>query len=374
MNEHARVTAQPAVIEADKSSATASPPSYYAVLTEQAEKVAARNAEQADKLRSRAGDWGKALAAAMTTALGWITFTRATDIFPPGNSGCARTWAVISLIVMAASIVLTWVWFNLQTRPVAMGLDIDRMRKGWPPTLNKREAKEVARLYGEFGDLNKPDAKQEEIVNALSGGNDYDNGPASAAIQAYAISAVLLERDAQPATDTDGKSIDAPDRAKLERAAQIRAEVYATQQRAGVAIVRRRVGGLLSGLITSLALIMFVGGLVGLSYSIDAIDHARGIDQAHLTLLNECAKTAEALSKQGVSVVAMNGVTPGTLPGACDSWAIPAKPDPMKIADILTLSDSLSKCRSGAPAGQPQPACDDVAALLQERVSDLSDG
>lgn len=127
-----------------------------------------------------------------------------------------------------------------------------------------------------------------------------------------------------------------------------------------VAVIRRRIGGLISGTVTSLAVLMFVGGgLVGLSYSLDAIDQARGVDKARLDLLSACATTAEALVKQGIPVVPANGPgKPGTLPGDCDgcrrvmplrrSW----RPQPVRWGQVRhrpgtrsAVTDSPSKPR-----------------------------
>lgn len=435
----------------DDQSAESAPKTHYGVLAAQAEKVAKRNADQADELRKRTELWSKAIATAMTTAVGWITLSRATDVFPPGESGCARVFAVASLVVLAASIVLTWFWFNRQTRPLAMGLDIDTMcrrsstdfsehcaalkehganlgergaalsKQGdaygddgaalreegatisaygtyleelavslarfspthgglrgklrrWGGVLSEREAREVARIYGEFGALNVPGGDIAQIKDALSGANEFDSRTASRLIRDYAIQAVIHERDAERSA-AGGRPLDDPEIvAKLERAAQIRAEVYATQQRAMVTVIRKRVGGLVSGLVSSLALIMFVGGLVGLSYSLDAIDHARNVDKDRLILLNECAKTAEALTKQKIPVVA-NGAEDGTgvaLPEKCGSWSISAKTGEVNVADIQMLSDALAKCRASRTADQAQTECDSIAKALENRAKGLS--
>ncbi|WP_344781304.1 hypothetical protein [Gordonia caeni] len=337
--------------------------------------MAKRNAEQADKLRARAGAWGKALSVAMTTALGWVTLSQATDIFP-GTAGDSREWAIVFLVLVVISIGGTWWWFNRQTRPLAMGLDIPRMTtKGPGAELSSREADDVARLYGELGELNTriqsgptEDEIRRVVAHALVSRRTYSHKSASKLIKGYAAEAIAKEALAEQSAIGENGEID---HNLIERAAQIRAEIYATQQRAMVTVIRRRTGGLVSGFGSALCLGVFIVGLVGLSYSLDEIEATRTESDRRLALFNECATTVENLKKQGI-VIGGSGANRAVLPRDCERWSLDYTSGRATIADVQSLSDALDKCRSRDPAFADRPECTAIAVKLESMANELT--
>lgn len=85
----------------------ASPRTRFAVLTTQAEAVSTRYSDEAESLRTRAENWGKGIAGAMTAAVGWITWSKATDLYPHGETP-AFLWAIVSICAMGFSVLLVW--------------------------------------------------------------------------------------------------------------------------------------------------------------------------------------------------------------------------------------------------------------------------
>ncbi|MFC0314076.1 hypothetical protein ACFQNE_05285 [Gordonia phosphorivorans] len=351
------------------ASGQSSPTGLTNILAAQAEKVAKRNADDAEKLRASAGLWGKVLAGAMTTALGWITLKSATDIYP-SESGGAQWAALIALIAMASSIVLTWWWFNRMTRPLAMGLNIENMRNGWNSELSEVEANEVARIYGELGALNKRKGGTAGAAVKLQGNTATVFSPSDATtlIVDYAMQAVEADREVEEHVDKGGSSTDEKVAHLVEKAARIRAEVYATQQRAMVAVIRRRIGGLTSGVVSSLCLLLFVGGLLGLSYSLDYLDAERAESATALTGLSRCATTVGELAKNRV------GLGSAELPPECSGLQVRGATVGVTVSDVQALAGVLEKCRATTPAGQTRPECDALAAELSALVQRLPAG
>lgn len=202
--------------------ATRQPPqvdraSRFTALAEQAEQVSTRYADEAEKLRARADLWGKALSTAMTAAVGWVTWTKATDIFPKPHSNWSFVLAIVSMVSMCVAVLVIWFWFNRQTRPLAMSLDIGAMRRDWPRTISRRDATAVAQIYAELGHTNRMDeheaaraAEQHAEGSGRRHTADATAAIASNLIRQYADIAVDKEAAAEAGTVPIGWSSPRP--------------------------------------------------------------------------------------------------------------------------------------------------------------------
>ncbi|KXP04861.1 hypothetical protein AXK59_15980 [Tsukamurella tyrosinosolvens] len=204
-----------------------------------------------------------------------------------------------------------------------MSVDIEHMMKA-PKLLSKKEAVVVERVYDGLKKANSLSIK------------DYAN---------LAMTKELAAENKRDDTKSDGRRDldDATVAEYLDRAAQIRAEVYATQKQAQVTIIRRRISGLLSGIVTTSAVALFIAGLIGVSYSVDSIDAGRGTEKGHLELLKECAATVKVLQDAKIPVTAA--------PTSGSAAPLPASPQPAAAAAGTPLPSAAQlPAECGLPA------------------------
>lgn len=161
-----------------------------------------------------------------------------------------------------------------------MSLDVAKMRRTDPPLISAQEAEEVLRIYAELGRVN------EVMLDKPRPDSGFSDNDGSALITAYAAAGVAKEREAENKKMADGTPLSDKRVAEhLDRAAQIRAEVFATKKQAQVTIIRRRTSGALNGVVTTAGIALFIAGLIGVSYSVDSIDAGRTADKTQVELL-----------------------------------------------------------------------------------------
>ena len=241
----------------------------------------------ADKLRTRADNWGNAVKALGLGAIAWVGFDTLTDVFPwRGDEG---KWLAISAIALLSTLAVTTIFIGFrltrQSRPLVTFLDIVQMRE--ENHLSYRDVKLVNDIYADFLFLNTIESKRVRAAPPKwwfkQPCTQYRWLRARKKIQTAAVTAtsrkmadffkraVVYEREleryydperridvigetgpqqqqqqqvpADPQGDATKRQLDQDriNELKLSKASQIRADLSSTQWRACMLLVRRRV-------------------------------------------------------------------------------------------------------------------------------------
>jgi hypothetical protein len=260
-------------------------------LAEQALAIAARWSKQCDELRANAAGWGKGVLTLGTVVVGGFGLSNVTQIFPVEGhlAWVYASLGVAALVLMGISAVALARIQSRASRSIVMSPDLDEMRDRRPDegssghsrsmrlhdnSFTEAELAEIEQIYGRFAELNRPVGFEGAYTTKM-----------------YNEIALAIERQAE---STD-ELIRAEGLSRLARAAQIRAEVYATQMKAMAAVVRMRVIEATSGAWTVMSLVLFVVSLIGVVMFSSFAANTRSTHSDSLEHVKLCAETAKAL-------------------------------------------------------------------------------
>ncbi|BBX07352.1 hypothetical protein [Mycolicibacterium aichiense] len=261
-------------------------------LAEQAQAVAARWSKQCDDLRASATAWGKGVLTVGTVIIGGFGLSSVTGIFPIDGhlAWLYASLALASILMMAVAAIWLSRRLSRASRTIVMSADLEVMRarrdkndeSALPHvkhlddnSFTEAELETIAAVYDVFAELNRP--------NSLPLEQKYT-------LKDYLQIALDIERKAESA-DPD---IQAVGQRRLPRAAQIRAEVYATQAKAMAHVIRMRVNEATSGGGTIAAMLLFVASLVTVVMFASFASDTRSTHNNSIEHVRQCAEAAKA--------------------------------------------------------------------------------
>lgn len=259
-------------------------------LAEQAQAVAARWSSQCDDLRASSASWGKGVLTVGTVIIGGFGLSNVSGIFPIDGH---LAWlyvasALCSVLLMALAAVWLARRFSRASRSIVMSPDLEKMRGRQEDretarphvarlddnSFTAKEFKAIEQIYSEFAELNRPSHVP----------------PGTYSVKAYYDIALKIEQKAESTDETES----AEGQRRLPRAAQIRAEVYATQAKAMATVIRGRVNEATSGLGTILAMLLFVAALVFVVMFSSFAADTRTTHNDSIEHVKQCAEAAKA--------------------------------------------------------------------------------
>jgi hypothetical protein len=230
-------------------------------LTQEAIDARADSKTVSDKIRGRAEASGQGLITLGTALVGYLGLTRATDVFPiPPGWGWLSVLAFVLLALMLASAVAMGRRLSRASEPVVMTLDPAKNAE-----LSKRERAAVNDVYERYTGNEQPslvsiDDVRKNIV---------------AAYETYKPGTPLPEEP-------------------FSRAAQLRAELKCTQQRAVTKVIRLRVRNATTGPFSILIIAVFVLSAVGFGIATEKIAVERTTTTTTLSTIKQCGEAAAA--------------------------------------------------------------------------------
>lgn len=352
------------------------PANAFETLAARARDDAKRYLDSADKLRSRADGFANGAKALGLAAVGWVGFSSLTDVFPwRGGEGLALTvLSVILMLAMAGSALMLGFHLSKQARPLVTSADIAAMRQ--KKNVSSAEADTIAAIYQAFTDTNRVDSPADNDAQAR----------ATKAMKSFINRAVLLELRAEEYYDPDRVQPDLPDgltklppieltdtdrEAKIllgmSRAAQIRAEVFATQARVATILIRERVVSATIGPLSKVGIGLFAVSLVALWYVSDLSRANQAEPTTSASFAKACAEAVDAVAKSSAEP---------EIPGECkrDTGTPPAEPESKSaiIVSVASLSKALSDCRANGPSADQLNVCISIETELEAELAALN--
>lgn len=286
---------------------------------------AAENAQQFAKaieaIRQRSDYTAKVLGGIGTAAITAIGYAKLADVFPWGGPSWAAFVLGFGAVFMVLAVCLLVRRFYTASQSLITRSDLAQTKE--LNAMSKDEVKLVRRAYEDTAWLNG--------VSTL---------------RAYEARGQRLDRVAAWLPEPQAEAIHA-------EAAQIFAEVIATQARAAAFVLRRRSTVALFGKGTFILLFVFVVGWYATAVSSDALQSHR-TDQ--ITVAKECAEAR-----------GLGAIVETKLPSICGpapSPAASAAADPFELREnaVAALATARAQCREAAIKSKP-PSLAECASL-----------
>lgn len=293
-----------------------------------------RFSEAADRIRGRADNTAKGLAAVGTSAVGALGVVKFADVFPI-ELDMLPVAVVVAMFLGLLLMIGAVLWLAAQqwriTRPV-----FTRSRPSLMKDLDDEERELVREVYQEHALLN-----------------------GAPSLVAYEARGVRYQRIADRMDSLDAR------KAGVEaRAAVIASEVRAKQARAAALVIRQRAARGVTGWKAATPVAVFVAGLAMIAVGADYLEGQRGRPAA----ATECAAAVKGLTEAGLEPEAyVAGACPlptPTTPPAGEPPTVAAT----KAATLTNLAAQYEDCVEVAK-DKPAPACEELRALIDEVAS-----